>query len=440
MKLLLAVLIILLSFGVANADLQVACGNFGITTQAATSTVEVNISPSFQPSLVIFFWNGRTNATDAVGGAAIRPGIGFATSATTRRSITAAENDASNPTATANTRRNDAAIAIFSAAGIDGLADVAMDTDGFTATIDDAFSADYRIGYCAYGGSDLTNIAIGTFNTGTSTGDVTVTGVGFEADFVLLIDATISNAENGNSANVGFSLGAATRAGPTNAVTSFSLDDNVTPSDSNRYSLTGESWAGWTAPAGPHARGSVTAFDSDGFTFNVIEAPTTGRPVYYLALKGPQFKIGNSLTQTNTSTDIVTSGFGFTPSGVMVLSHLTSASTADTQQAHTEFSIGAATSDSNQLAMAILSEDNVAASETATAIEFDNVLANISTSDAIEGSMTVKNGGWGSDGIIYIMSDADPSQSFFWYWAIGPAVVTSQRCIGCGFGRGGMID
>lgn len=136
-----------------------------------------------------------------------------------------------------------------------------------------------------------------------------------------------------------------------------------------------------------------------------------------MCIKGGNWLIGDGLTQTDTVTDIVETGFGFAPTGAMFVSHCNTKSTADTAQNHASLSIGAMDSASSRGAQAAYMENGTADSECTTAVEHDAVYINISNADAVQGLMDVKS--VDSDGFTLIMDDADPSQNYFWYVAAG---------------------
>lgn len=424
---LASIALLLATVAPAWAALDVAVGHFNTTTNVATTQVEVNISPAFTPKCLIFWVGRRTDTSNAVGSATAGFGVGFATSTSARNSVAAMAVDNNATSDVQSIRANAAAVSVAAASGIDGQLDfVSFDADGFTLVIDDAFSASFTVNYIALGGSDVTNCTVGSFTTSTGAGDVSVTGVGFQPDTVWLLDATFTATDPTTTSALNLSVGVAAGAGdPNDAVTAiFEPTDGADPMDTKRYGRAGESWASFATTGTINGRGSVTAWGADGFTFNKVEA-VTNKTIYYLAIKGPQFVVGNALTQTDTSTDSSTGALGFTPSLVAVGSVNGAADATDTPRDHLEISLGAATSTTVSRVLAMLDEDNVATSETASAIEFGNtiapVLLNISTADAIEGRMKIQSF---ADPILFRMDDADPAQSFFWFWVVGPAATT----------------
>jgi hypothetical protein len=162
-------------------------------------------------------------------------------------------------------------------------------------------------------------------------------------------------------------------------------------------------------------RQSIVSMDSDGFTFNQLEAAAFYH--IYLAIRGGSWSIGDLLTQTDTSTVVTESGLPTQPKSVLFVSANRAMDVQNTGTVHGQLSIGAGTSTSNRVAMAIMDEDNLATSETSSAIEFDEVYIHINTSDTLEGLGDINS--ITSDGFTFIMDDADPAQMYVWWVAAG---------------------
>ncbi len=73
--------------------------------------------------------------------------------------------------------------------------------------------------------------------------------------------------------------------------------------------------------------------------------------------------------------------------------------------------------------MGTLDENGTADSETARAVEHDEVYANIATDDTIEGLLDIKS--IDSDGFTCVMDDPDPSAAFVPYMAFGDTAAPS---------------
>lgn len=422
LRVLLAFLLLVALPHAASADLLTKVGTFSIdSTKTATQTQAVT-GVGFQPKAIIFFWNGRIDTVDAVGARTVRPGMGFATLALEHRAMTAYSANAQATSVTGSGAQNNQAIIIMNgASAIDGTAGISsMDSDGFTLVINDQFTSNFTIGYLALAGSDITNVDTGGTNSGTTTGNVGFTGVGFQPDTVIIINTADRSSES-FGAEAAFGIGAAAGASPTSATVSIGMKDAVTTPNTKRYGRTGDVLAGMNSSGTFNSRASLNSWDSDGFTLNFATAAGSRR-FYWLAIKGAKFAVKDFLTDaTSTTNDITITGVGFQPQAMLVFSHATSASSAGTAQDHAEMSIGASTAINTGIAMSILDEDKggVSNTETASAIDTDKVYVHISTADAVEGGMNLH--AIGSDGVTFRMFDIDPSQSYAFAWFIGPA-------------------
>lgn len=401
--------------------LDVAVGSFNIGTAAAGNTTSVTGLP-FQPKVVIFFWNTLQSATDAVGAGDFDRGFGWMVSATERHCVTSQSEDASAKADCDRVLYDNACIASITVNGItNGKADFdAFLSDGFRVIIDDAFALDHRVGYLAIGGADLTNVKAGLFDSITTATTQDVTDPGFEPGAVFLISrGGASGTQNVIATSALTTIGCAAGATPLNAVLSASSTQAADPMDTNAYCRSGECFALAGAGVAVTGRASVTAWLSNGFTLSFSEATGLATPIAYLALKGPQFVLGNLLTQTDTTTAIEES-FGFTPKGVLLMSACRAEDSADAATAHDRWTCGAFTGTGARVALGGNDEDNVATSNCNLIIEHDACYANVSLAGAIEGLMDVQSIDT-DDGFTLIMDDADPAQHFAWYLAMGDA-------------------
>jgi hypothetical protein len=164
-------------------------------------------------------------------------------------------------------------------------------------------------------------------------------------------------------------------------------------------------------------RADLTSMDANGFTLNIAEGGGNWT-IGWLAVKGSNWSINGITTQTDTVTDIDITGLSFAPEGGIVVSGNRAVSTQDVATPPDSVSFGTFDSTTSRQAMAMIDEDNVATnSEVTTAVEHDAVYANIDTSSAIQGLMDVKS--MNSDGVTFIMDDADPSASYCFVITVG---------------------
>lgn len=398
--------------------LNAKVGSFSTGTPVATNTIAVT-GVGFQPEYIMFWLTGRSNSTDAIGRASHFRGFGVACSTTDRRSIASVSLDAVAAADAASA--HDAAACILSVSpttpAIDGQLDLqSFDADGFTLICDSAtWPRDTCVAYLALGG-DLTNAASGVLTEPVSTGDQDVTSLGFQPDFVMFFSAGIAADAPGAKIDSDIMIGAATAAAAQGVWVGGSNDAAANMGTAS-YCTAGECIAMLAANMGTiNARADFVQFLSNGFRINWAERASTRR-IHWVALKGGSYRVDNLLTQTDTTTDIVETSFGFQPTAAMFLSHTLAENASDTRNTDDILSIGAFDSVSSRLAMGVLDENGAADSEVTTAHEFDEVYVNITNTSTIAGLMDIKS--VDADGFTMIMDDADPAQRFVWYVAFG---------------------
>src|SRR3990167_5170956 len=197
--------------------LSAKVGAFNTGIDVVTSTIVIS-DVGFQPKVIIFWWAGRTDSTDAVGRRNSQYGMGVAISATERWANSAMEIDNSVAEEGARGKTVEACISVVTeaaaTAAFEGLLDLqTMDSGGFTLVVDDVMPYDMRVHYIALGGSDLTNYKAGDFLEPNATGNYTVTDPGFRSDFILFVtdgnnlDTTMPcMEEDGNQLGIGFAI------------------------------------------------------------------------------------------------------------------------------------------------------------------------------------------------------------------------------------------
>ena len=128
-------------------------GSFNIDSSVTAGNDQSVTGVGFQGKVVLFWWSGGTSAGDEVAGGTIRYGFGAAASSSSRWYTSCYSVDGAAASDTSATSNTDACIGIIaSPASIDGEADFKQwDADGFTLTIDDQFTADYRISFLPRG-------------------------------------------------------------------------------------------------------------------------------------------------------------------------------------------------------------------------------------------------------------------------------------------------
>jgi hypothetical protein len=406
--------------------LSAAAGSLNTTTAAAGNTVVVS-GLGFQPKIVFFWWSGRTETVDTAGRRTHQRGFGAAISATDRREMTSLSQD--TPTAMLTNRAQDDTECIFlttTADAIDGKMDLqSMDAGGFTLVIDDAFTADYRIHYLALGGADLTDVVGSSFTAAAVTGDQDITSLAFQPDLVIAWGSGQGTMNGTIGADSSLVIGAAVN-NTQYAVLTGGSNDAATTSQAMSYCTNDNFLVTFNAGVTSlNNRATFVQMLSNGFRINWSPNAATADQYNFVALKGAGFRVGTLLTQTDTTTDIVASGFGFTPRAGLVFSHGKAESTLSTAQDDDEWSIGGFSSTTARAACAVADDDAAGFAIVSSAIEHDEVYVNLdANTGAIEALMDIKS--IDSDGFTFIMDDAEPSQTFVWYVAFGDTPIVGS--------------
>ena len=407
--------------------LVAARGSISVLSTDTVGTTKTVSGLSFQPKLIFFMVNGRTDATDAAGGASHRRCFGAATGTADRRAVTNTALDAAAAADGGAYHTNTACIVQVSATGgaVDGLMDVnAINSDGFQLIVDDQFPNDVRIHWMAIGDTagDITNVVTFQFQAPGTTGAQSqdITSLAFQPTALLLFNIGSATAPpSGVSTNIQMAMGAATAAADDH-VWHGCTDEASTTMDTQGYCRAGEIVVFNDGTGGKtlNGRAEFTQFLSNGFRLNWLEHATINRYVFGVAIKGPQVAVFNSATRTDGN-DIVVSGLAFQPRACIILSAGRAQSTADTPTAGDRWSCGFGISASDRGALAVYDRDAVADAQIVTAVEYDEVYVHFSDADAIDGLMDIKS--VDSGGYTFVMDDADPSASFFFGIAFGDA-------------------
>ena len=378
----------------------------------------------FTPKAIIFTWSGRGEAADALGRATARPGYGFTNGIAGRAFCSGYTEDA---VATSNTSRylNDVAPVgrISTADAQDGLLDLdSLDADGFTMIVDQVFGADQRIHFLAIGSADLTDTFFGNFVEQNAIGNQSITGVGFQPDALLFLSVASGGAAPVLGNNLQNTIGGMVDA-TLEGVDAITSRDGQASATSHRYNRNvDEAYATIAGGGAVNARFEFVSMDADGFTVNHLEADNDR--VFFLALKSTDaaFHIGAFDTRTDGA-NIVVTGLGFKPAGLIFVSHNAVESTADTSQASNIRSVGLASSPTKRGAHYVSDISGEATMRVASAVEFDAVYIRTdeAAAPAITGLMDLVSKD--PDGFTCVMDDPDPTAAQVLFFALGAAEV-----------------
>lgn len=409
-------------------SLSVADGVITAGADAVNTTYTVS-GLSFQPKAIFFFWCGR--ATTGQGEADHNWGSGFATSTSSRRCYISQSDHGAAAAASDHARFNDCCIATLTVAGaLASKIDLnAINSDGFQLIVDDNLPAGLVISWIAWGGSDITDVAIVDFSEPGSTGNQDIS-VGFaldtgQDDKAVIFLGGVDTAFGSITSWSNWMLGVAAGNSPVNAVLTGNTIDSSDPSEADTYCRNGDCVANLGTGAAVVSRASVSAWLSTGFRLNwaEVDGGTTWEQSA-LVIKGGRWNVGDATTSTGTSNqdEVV----GIVPKGILLASHGKAQSTADTSQAVDERIVGVATAAASRSTAGMLQKDAANTMDIGIAHRNDAMYVNQSTASTItvEGLMDLVDFVVTGDGFTYVMDDADPSPAFFWYLACADAPVT----------------
>ncbi len=417
---------------------------FSIGAGVASSTLAVT-GVGFQPKAVIFFSVGRTESADAGAAGRSRRCVGFAAATTQgggikNRAVAGShEHGIAAGTASASSRWSPDKCLISSLTdGNDGGSArvLSFDTDGFTLTITVAWGTNHRIIALCYGGADISNIEIGSF-TSPTTGTMPVYtdhATGFncvDEEGALFLLSGKGSLEDESVFDDALSFGVATSKANQVAFAGGMNDDNATNTLAQRHMAGGLIFSSFNGVFSSLVRrAGLDSWNLTGFRLRWWAINSTQNLVYWMAIKGGKWKAVSGLTGTSLSTTVI-SGVGFTPAGGLLFSHsgVDNGNFSSGIEAGDKSSFGVFTSPTSRRAVAQHNSSEVATSAIGTRIEHDEVYCRIDSAGAVVGLMDVQS--MDSDGVTFVMDDADPTASYF------AALLTGNPAGGGGGGSAG---
>lgn len=292
----------------------------------------------FQPKAIFLWFTGsNTGVTDI-----LRTGMGM-DDGTNHVSISVGADD----NAVANTYRrvqSDQSLQYTAGGAVSSEIKIkTFDSDGFTLTYSNQNStATSDIYYLAIGGSDVTNVKVGSITAATSAGTVGYTGVGFQPDIVFFMGANASSLATTTSGLVNF-FGVA-KSSSERGCMSMCAEDTGGATDNSRCQklnkcITFHDPADSTAIDG---EADFVSMDPNGFTLDWTDPAALGNTIFYMAIKGGRWKVGSFNQRTSTGTS-ATTGVGFTPKGLFLMSFNNVASSAIERSLRMSFGAGDST-------------------------------------------------------------------------------------------------
>jgi hypothetical protein len=201
---------------------------------------------------------------------------------------------------------------------------VSFDTDGFTLNWTTT-AAGVAIQYVAIGGDDLSVFA-DNFDTGTGTGNIAETGVGFQPKAAIFVWSRLATtAGSFVSADANFGIGVATSS-TADWVWESAGDDGATVNEFYGDLCDNNCIKTLTASTGTvDSEFALVSFDSDGFTIDPLNAPAASLTVSYLCIGGANINVAAGTETAPTSVTTKATNVGFEPQLVMLAGFNTTA-------------------------------------------------------------------------------------------------------------------
>ena len=261
---------------------------------------------------------------------------------------------------------------------------------------------------------------VGNFLKRTTTGDQSVTGVGFTPKLVLISPTWDFDPFGGSFfSDSAFYLGAAADTTASNQKSyMFYNNDADDPSDLDA----GFNSAGIMIDRFPSSTvliaATLTALGSDGFTLNYSVNDGNDFNVIYTAIGGDDItdtKVGQFTAPSSTGTDAIT-GVGFQPDFVMLLGTNITSDNAGAENG--SYSLGYFNSNGEEAVSSVVMEDNVTTTDTARYQVTDACLAMFDPADTATITHEAAFSSMDSDGFTLNYSTASIANKRVWYAAI----------------------
>ena len=390
---------------------EAQAGSFAMPTSGGNSQVVTGLG--FDPKIVFFFPTRQT-----ADGIAVHETLcfGAAVSSTERFSASVTSEDGQSMSDSIGEMLTTRCFRTYTYGTTTVVYDadfVSMDTGAFTINVTTAPASAFRVGYLALGGTDLTDVALGSFQGDNATGNQDITDAGFQPDCVILVGTNEDDALDTNENHSNFMVGWATGESAERGVWSQSGRNNVT-SVEKRAQVTNAIINALTRDGAITGVAELTSFLSNGFRLNWSNA--LDEFYFYIALKGGSYFAGELTTQTSTG-EFSETGVGFQGSAAMFMSFCNAAS--GSVIANAEGTFGVATSSTEQFTHGFQAEDGQSTTDVDQFSDDALIYQNYDQNQTLEGSIDFAS--FDTDGITLDQIDADPSGNEMLYLVMGDA-------------------
>ena len=286
-----------------------------------------------------------------------------------------------------------------------------FDADGFTLNWSIAAGSAWIIHYLALGGSDITNAYAGNVLTTATTSNQAITAPGFTPEALWGV-CNLQGAWNQDISQGNICMGFATPAA--RGTTAWRSRDAQANEDGAGSQITTQWLSGIASTAGTAAPViEVASWDANGFTiqddFGVAMA------VGYLAIAGGQHFVGSETSRTSTGTK-ATTGVGFEPTGVAMMSWGLAASASIDTSSDVNLAFGASDETSEGYTGISLDDGN-----TTMAVDMRTVDTKVIGAQDVTPA-TIREAdldSFDADGFTLNWTTADATAAQFIYWAMG---------------------
>lgn len=302
-----------------GVKIKVGAFSLGSTSGATLAVNDVGFQPKY-----VYFWNTDIDVADGQTKGNTNFVFGVAKSSTERYSIAGRHADGGSsssdsggfsPVAWALKGSGNTPISAF---------DVFTPTPtGFTVTVTPLAPDTYNmfVNYMAFGGDDITDVHIGTYQTPASTGVANYTPLSFEPDYLFMFTpGAFTGPTSYASQNMRYFMGHFTNDGSdTHRYSAWSAENGNTIMNTASEQGTGAGLKLITPNSGaPLFNATFNGFLSNGFSLNFTSV-STSRDVPFLAVKGIKASILTESQRTSVGSQSRV-GLGFNPKGMFIQS------------------------------------------------------------------------------------------------------------------------
>lgn len=283
----------------------------GVLTSRTSPGTDVVTLTSAGASLDVKLIQLVLNSATATGGANANYAFAMGFSdGTDERCVDLGSTDDVATTESRRSAHDDSVLSIYSSAHtlLDQATISAIGNGTFTINWTTKSANAYKIGWTTWGGSDITDVEIGTLMSATSTGAANYTTTIKSANFGFFLSPAFFGSLNTSANNIINGIGVADGNGNQGS-SAVSSPHGVGTSTTSRFQATDSCISALHNDA-IFLEAALTAFDaSNGIQLNWTTVQGTARALFYVLIKGGRWEVGNGTTNTSAATKAYTTTF-----------------------------------------------------------------------------------------------------------------------------------